>query len=206
MQGAQKIALEKEAELARQEQELTCREAAANAKRDLSKTLGGVSVTSKKQKAPPKNGAQPNAFQQEHWPGTNVGLLKGPMGSSQRRSKINNSFFFDVAEDDAGLNNDLRRNCPRFKFHATVELLTTMICPTKRRRQRAMVWQSTLGVKALVEAQVASSRLVAVTPRVVICRATGFHLDNLRRVPLSGRGPSPGVPGFPAKVRGFNKL
>ena len=28
-----------------------------------------------------------------------------------------------------------RRKCPRFKFHATVELLTTMICPTKRRRQ-----------------------------------------------------------------------
>jgi hypothetical protein len=53
MQGARKVALEKEAELARQEQELTRREAAVNAKRDLFKTLGGVSVTSKRQKAPP---------------------------------------------------------------------------------------------------------------------------------------------------------
>jgi hypothetical protein len=61
MQGARKVALKKEAELARQEQELTRREAIVNAKRDLFKTLGGVSVTSKKQKAPPKNkgGAQP---------------------------------------------------------------------------------------------------------------------------------------------------
>ena len=48
MQEAQKVALKKEAELASQEQELTRREAAVNAKRDLSKTLGGVSVTSKK--------------------------------------------------------------------------------------------------------------------------------------------------------------
>jgi hypothetical protein len=103
MQGAQKVALEKEAELARQEQELKRREGAVNAKRDLSKTLGGVSVTSKKHEAPPKNkgGAQPNAFQQEHWPGTNAGLLKGPTGSSQRRSRINNPFFLDVAEEDA---------------------------------------------------------------------------------------------------------
>jgi hypothetical protein len=106
MQGAQKVALEKEAELARQEQELTRREAAVNAKRDLSKTLGGVSVTSKKQKAPPKNkgGAQPNAFQQQHWPGTNAGPLKSPSGSFQRQSRINNPFFPDVAEEDAGLN------------------------------------------------------------------------------------------------------
>jgi hypothetical protein len=95
MQGAQKVALEKEAELARQEQELTHREAAVNAKRDLSKTLGGVSVTFKNQKASPKNkgGAQTNAFQQEHWPGTNAGPLKGPSGSSQRRSRINNPFL-----------------------------------------------------------------------------------------------------------------
>ena len=48
MQGARKVALEKEAELARREQELTRREAAVKAKRDLSKTLGGVSLTSKK--------------------------------------------------------------------------------------------------------------------------------------------------------------
>jgi hypothetical protein len=109
MQEAQKVALEKEAELARQEQELTRREAAVNAKRDLRKTLGGVSVTSKKKRAPPKNkgGPQPNAFQQEHWPGINAGPLKGPTESSQRRPRINNPFFFDVAEKDAGLNNDL---------------------------------------------------------------------------------------------------
>jgi hypothetical protein len=48
MQGAQKVALKKEAELAGQEQELTRREAAVNAKRDLSKTLGGDSMISKK--------------------------------------------------------------------------------------------------------------------------------------------------------------
>jgi hypothetical protein len=114
MQGAQKVALKKEAELARREQELTRREAAVNAKRDLSKTLGGVSVTSKKQKAPPKKrgGAQPNAFQQEHWPSTNAGPLKGPSGSFQRRSRINNPFFPDVAEEVAGLNNDLKKEVP----------------------------------------------------------------------------------------------
>jgi hypothetical protein len=88
-----------------------------NAKRDLSKTLGGVSVTSKKQKASPKNkgGAQPNAFQQEHWPGTNAGPLKGPSGSSQRQSRINNPFFPDVAEEDAGLNNDLEEEVPEIQ-------------------------------------------------------------------------------------------
>jgi hypothetical protein len=69
-----------------------------------------------------------------------------------------------------------------------------------------MVRRSTLGVKALAKARVASIRLVAVTPRVVESRAAGFHLDNLRWVPLSGRGPSLGAPGFPAKVRGFNNL
>jgi hypothetical protein len=169
MQGARKVALKKEAESARREQQPTRREAAVNAKRNLSKTLGGVFVTSKKQKAPPKNkgGAQPNAFQQEHWPGTNAGPLKGPSGSSQRRSRINNPFFPDVAEEDAGLNNDLEEEVPRFQFHATVELLTTMICPTKRRRQRAMVRRSTLGVKSLAKARVAPVRLVAVTPRVL---------------------------------------
>jgi hypothetical protein len=115
--GARKERLEKGAELARREQELTGREAAVNAKRDLSKTLGGVSVTSKKQRAPPKNkgGAQPNAFQQEHWPGTNAGPLKGPTRSSQPRSRVNNPFYPDVAEEDAGLNNDMEEEVPEIQ-------------------------------------------------------------------------------------------
>jgi hypothetical protein len=53
--GARKERLKKEAELARREQELTRREAAVNAKRDLSKALGGASVTSKKARGAPKN-------------------------------------------------------------------------------------------------------------------------------------------------------
>jgi hypothetical protein len=115
--GARKERLEKEAELARREQELTRREAAVNAKRDLYKTLGGVSVTSKKTRGAPKNkgGAQPNAFQQEHWPGTNDGPLRGPTESSQPRSRVNNPFYHDVPEEDVGVNNDLEEDVPEIQ-------------------------------------------------------------------------------------------
>jgi hypothetical protein len=120
--GARKERLEKEADLARQEQELTRREAAVNAnavnaKRDLSKALGGASMTSKKTRGAPKNkgGAQPNAFQQEHWPGTNAGPLRGPTGSSQHRSRVNNPFYPDVVEEDAGVNKDLEEDVPKIE-------------------------------------------------------------------------------------------
>jgi hypothetical protein len=41
--------------------------------------------------------------------------LKGPSGSSQRRSRINYSFFPDVAEEDADLNNDLEKEVPEIQ-------------------------------------------------------------------------------------------
>jgi hypothetical protein len=117
--GARKERLEKEAELARREQELTRREAAVDAERNLSKALGGASVTSKKQtRGVPKNkgGAQPNAFQQEHWPGTNAGPLRGPTGTSQPRSRVNNPFYPDLPEEEnAGVNNDLEEDVPEIE-------------------------------------------------------------------------------------------
>jgi hypothetical protein len=134
--GARKERLEKEAELARGEQELTRREAAVDAKRNLSKALGGAFVTSKKTTGAPKNkgGAQPNAFQQEHWPGTNARLLRGPMGTSQPRSRVNNLFYPDLPEEEnVGVNNDLEEDVPEIEVPRQRKhvLWTTMMCPQR---------------------------------------------------------------------------